>query len=69
MKKFIRRPEKFRPSLGNSNDLNLKKHKIVDINILLNRVRNENKKKIKKKLNLMFCILSFLCIAVFLTNS
>ena len=57
MKKFDIKSDEYESHLLETNGLILKKHKNVDINILLNRVKVENKKKNKKKTN--FSILYF----------
>ena len=69
MKKFDIKSDEYESHLLETNGLILKKHKNVDINILLNRVKVENKKKIKKKLIFLFCILSILGITFILSNS
>ena len=67
MKIFGKKSKKYKSHLSESDDLILEKNKVVDINILLNRVRTENKKNNKKKL-ILFFILGILSISFFFTN-
>ena len=58
------KPLKSRFNVTESNN-SISKKKIVDMNIILNRVRLENNKKKIKKLIFMLCCLGILSITVF----
>ena len=68
MKNSNVKSNKIKSYLTESDKLLLNKHKSVDINILLNRVRIENK-KMKKKKFFFFIILGILGTTFFLINS